>query len=152
MSNGNINDQFNLPPVVDRPPQAHKPAKAKLNTNPYTNERRVWLMLERGPHIPPTGQFFGYTAEVPQNDGTNHRIAREFMLKPGEKAWVPEGLVNVLNDAVESVPIKDTDDRITHYEDRLRFSYRLFVNDPMPEGWVQPDAPLPALDELAEAA
>jgi hypothetical protein len=125
------------PALVDRPPVVPKP-KLSYEANPYRNEPRVWITLERSDRIPPTGQFFGYCAEVLQADGVSkHKIAREFILKPGEKAWVPQGLLDVLNNAVESVPVKDAEDRVTHYEDRLRFSYRIH-NDPPPEGWVQP--------------
>lgn len=127
------NSAFHTAPVIDRPAP-----KRKIETNPYKNEKRVWIVLERSDRIPPTGQYFGYTAEVEQLYGTKHRTPREYILRSGEKAWVPEGLVNVLNDAVESVPVKDAEERVVGYEDRLRFSYRI-VKDPPPEGWVQPD-------------
>lgn len=142
-----VNSGFDVPEaVVTRPPAP----KRKFISNPYLNENRVWVRLEHSDKIPPTGQFFGYTAEVEQSDGKGGtmlvRTPREFILKPGEPAWVPEGILNVLNDAVESVPVKGSDGvTISHWEDRLRFAYVVLRNKPAPEGWVQPN-------EIKEAA
>lgn len=122
-------------PIIDRPPPVRAAASGGP-VNPYRSEPRVWIILQRGPHIPPTGQFFGYTGAVKQHDGSVHRMHREYVLVPGKAAWVPKGIVDILNNAVEDVPVKNEDDQVIGYEPRLRFSYQI-ANLPPPEGWVQ---------------
>lgn len=78
-------------------------------------ERRVQIILEENENIPPTGQFFGV-----QGKG--------FVLRAGESASVPMSLINILNTAVMSVPVKDQGDRVVGYRDRLRFPYRLMLD------------------------
>lgn len=129
-----INAVF-APPVVDRPPVALP--KARGPVNPYRSEPRVWITLQRGEHIPPTGQYFGYTGEVKQHDGTTHRMHRDFILVPGKPAWVPQGLIDILNNAVEEVPIKNDDDQVVGWEPRLRFAYQPDFRTPPPEDWSQ---------------
>jgi hypothetical protein len=69
-------------------------------------------VLEDNENIPPTGLFIGHNG-------------RGFILRSGEKAMVPEELLNVLNDAVWSAPIVDEATRqIIGYRKRLRFPYR----------------------------
>lgn len=129
-----VNEAFSAAPLIDRP----APVKKARSTNPYKNEKRVCITLERTDKIPPTGQFFGYTAEVEQVDGSKHRVSREYILRPGEKAWVPEGLTNVLDDAIESVPVLGGDGTsVVGYEDRLRFPYRIHVNEVMPAEYAE---------------
>ncbi len=72
---------------------------------------RVRIVLEENDQIGPSGQFFGA-------DG------RGYMLRPGEEADVPESILNILDTAVMSVPVKDGSDTVTGYRDRLRFPYR----------------------------
>lgn len=78
-------------------------------------EKRVKIMLEESENIPPTGQFFGV-----QGKG--------YVLRAGEVAEVPMSLVNILNTAIMSVPNKDQGDRVVGYRDRLRFPYRLVLD------------------------
>lgn len=137
------NMDFELPPLIDKPPAV---IKAKAPFNQYRNEKRVCITLERNKEIPPTGQFIGYTAEVELEDGTMHRVSREFILVPGKKAWVPEGLCNVLNDAIQSVPVLGGDGTlVVGYEDQLRFPYRVHTNEPVPPEYTEGQA-------IAEAA
>jgi hypothetical protein len=105
----NADDEDELPGKVINTPPKRKAAPVVLK-EPY-----VWIILEEPAdnRIPPTGQFIGLQG-------------RTWYLKPGVKAFVPEALCNVLNDAVESVPVVDPDSlKVTHYRDRLRFPYRL---------------------------
>ena len=83
----------------------------KLDTRTQNTERRVKILLEDNADIPPTGQFFSING-------------RAYILRPGEEADVPEELLNVLNDAVTSVPIVQ-DTKIVGFRDRLRFPYRV---------------------------
>lgn len=78
-------------------------------------EKRVRILLEENDNIPPTGQFFGV-----QGVG--------YVLRPGEAADVPMSLVNILNTAVMAVPVVDSGQRIVGYRDRLRFPYRLVLD------------------------
>jgi hypothetical protein len=73
--------------------------------------RRVKILLEETSEIPPTGQFIGY-------NGVG------YVLRPGEAADVPEGLLNVLDNAVMSVPIVNGD-QVVGFRDKLRFPYRV---------------------------
>lgn len=84
-------------------PVAVKPAKALA--------KNVRILLEESDEIPPTGQFFSV------ND-------RSYVLRPGEPADVPEELVEVLDNAIQDVPIKHGD-KIMGYKQRLRFPYRV---------------------------
>lgn len=78
-------------------------------------EKRVRIILEENDNIPPTGQFFGV-----QGKG--------YYLRAGEVADVPMSLINILNTAVMSVPNKDQGDRVVGYRDKLRFPYRLVLD------------------------
>jgi hypothetical protein len=79
-------------------------------------ERRIKIILEENEHIPPTGQFFGV-----QGKG--------YILRSGEVADVPLSIVGILNTAIQSVPVKDSGDRVVGYRDRLRFPYRIITAD-----------------------
>ena len=77
--------------------------------------RRVKIILEETAEIPPTGQFIGF-------NGVG------YVLRPGEAAEVPEGLLNVLDDAIMSVPIINGD-TVVGYRDKLRFPYRVLERE-----------------------
>lgn len=97
---------------VGAPVREIKRAASKKVSAPKT-ERWFTILLEENDNIPPTGQFFQVNG-VP------------YVLKPGEKVSVPESLINVLNDAVMSTPIIDSDNMVIGYRDRLRFPYRQY--------------------------
>jgi len=84
-----------------------KPARA--------SEKRVRIMLEESDEIPPTGQFFSV------ND-------HAYILRPGEEADVPEELVEVLDNAIQEMPIMQGD-KIMGFRKRLRFPYRILARD-----------------------
>ena len=79
------------------------------------SKKRVTIILEDNPEIPPTGQFLSVNG-------------RAYVLRSGEKADVPEELLSVLNDAVMSVPVV-VDDKVVGYRDRMRFPYRVLARD-----------------------
>lgn len=79
-------------------------------------ERRVKIILEENDQIPPTGQFFGA-----QGKG--------YILRPGEVADVPMSIISILNTAVMSVPVLDSGQRVVGYRDRLRFPYRVILDE-----------------------
>lgn len=76
------------------------------------NERRVRIVLEDNDAIPPGGQFV-------QVDG------RPFLLVPGYEVEAPVSLLDVLDHAVMSVPVKDENHTVIGYRDRLRLPYRV---------------------------
>lgn len=87
-------------------------SKAVVNANTVSDDK-VTIYLEENDAIPPTGQFL-------QVNG------RSFMLRPGETVEVPRVLLNILDQAVQSVPVVDRlTQQVVGYRDRLRFPYRL---------------------------
>lgn len=90
-------------PRTARAPQT--PAKGLPKT--------VRIILEDNEGIPPTGQFFGL-------NGTG------YILQPGVPADVPQGIVDILNNAVMSTPIREPQtNRVIGHRDKLRYSYRV---------------------------
>lgn len=76
-------------------------------------EKLVRIVLEENDNIPPTGQFFGLNG-------------RTWMLRPGDEADVPMGLISILNDAVQAVPqIDQATKQVIGYRNKLRFPYRV---------------------------
>lgn len=75
-------------------------------------ERMFTIILEESDGIPPTGQFVGVNG-------------RSYMIRPGEEVTVPESVLEVLNDAVSSVPQTDGNGNVVNYRDKQRLPYRL---------------------------
>lgn len=90
-----------------------EPAAAASGQTPAKGmSERTWIQLEENEEIPPTGQFFGH-------NGTG------FLLKPGEAAYVPNYIIEILDHAIMSVPVVDpTTRRVIGHRDRMRFPYR----------------------------
>jgi|SRR6056297_1145906 len=91
-------------------PAAKKPAAKKRTTKPKSD--RVEILLEENDDIPPTGLFLGLNG-------------RGFMLRPGEKASVPIGIVEILENAVTSTAVLDpATKQVIGYRDRLKYPFR----------------------------
>lgn len=82
---------------------------------------RIRIQLEDNVNIPPGGQFFQVGGSNP--DGT--RFLHSYLLKPSVPANVPEDLVEILNNAMGSVPVLDDQQSVIGYRDVLRFPYRV---------------------------
>ena len=79
---------------------------------PVSKPKKTRIILEENDNISPSGQFFQLNGEA-------------YMLRPGVEVDVPEGIIEILDHAVESRPVIDPQSRqVTGYRDRLRFPYR----------------------------
>jgi hypothetical protein len=99
-------DVLAAPPPVRARAAPPKTAKAKAV------EPRIRIMLEDNDQIPPGGQFVSA-------DG------RAFLIQAGYEVNVPYSVLDVLDHAIMSVPVKDRNDTVIGYRDRLRFPYRV---------------------------
>lgn len=89
----------------------------KMGSNiPRSLPSKVRIMLEDTERIPPTGQFFGVNGA-------------SYMLRAGEPALVPRGIVDILDNAVESHPIKNSANQIVGSRNRHRFPYRILRDE-----------------------
>jgi hypothetical protein len=87
------------------------PAGLDSNLAPE-KEQMVRIILEESDKIPPTGQFFGING-------------KGYMLRAGEVALVPRGIIDILDNAVESAPVmQGGTGKIIGYRKRHRFPYR----------------------------
>ena len=83
------------------------------SATPVSKPKTTRIILEENDNISPSGQFF-------QLNGV------AYMLKPGVEVDVPEGIIEILEHAVESKPVIDPQTRqVTGYRDRLRFPFRI---------------------------
>lgn len=89
-------------------PKGRKRVVAESDEN-----KRIKIILEENENIPPTGQFFGL-------NGTG------YLLRAGEIAEVPQGIVDILDHAVQMVPVVDpiTKQPVDH-RPKHRFAYRV---------------------------
>jgi hypothetical protein len=75
----------------------------------------VTIVLEDTDRINPTGQFFGING-------------KNYILRSGEEAKVPRGIVDILDNAIEAHPIKNHANQIVGTRNRHRFPYRVVRN------------------------
>ena len=81
---------------------------------PIGMPKLVKIMLEEGAEneIPPTGQTVSLNGKA-------------YIIRPGEEVMVPPGVVEILENAVMSTPIKDPQTmKVIGYRKRLRFPFR----------------------------
>jgi hypothetical protein len=78
----------------------------------FAEEARTWIIVEENEDIPPTGLPIGHNGDT-------------FLVKPGEPVEVPERILNVLDDAIISVPVREPGtQRVIGHRERMRFPYR----------------------------
>lgn len=88
--------------------KARKPRAATV-----TGPKKVRIRLEDSPEIPPTGLFLGH-------NGIG------YVIEAGKEVDVPEFLLEILDNAVMSVPVMDPNtQQVVDYRNRLRYPYQV---------------------------
>lgn len=95
----------NTAPVVQK---AEAPEKVAVVTPP----KRITIILDENENIPPSGQFFGINGA-------------SYMLKPGVAVPVPEGILDILEAAVISVPVLEGGRMTGRFRNRHRFPFQI---------------------------
>jgi hypothetical protein len=88
--------------------EQNQPQTKRLGKLPET----IRISLEDNDKIPPTGQFIGINGKA-------------YMLKAGQEVDVPIGIIEALDNAVESVPELNASNQVVGWRSRLRFPYRV---------------------------
>lgn len=89
------------------------PKIQKAKVGPQGLPKTMRIILEDSDSIPPTGLFLSLNGKA-------------YMLRAGEPADVPLGLIEILDHAVESTPQIDPATRqVLGYRDRLKYPYRV---------------------------
>jgi hypothetical protein len=92
--------------------RVEEPPKPKVAVR---NRMAGWpqIILEENDDIPPVGQFFGLNGE-------------SYILRTGVMASVPQGIVDILDNAIVTVPHRDPNTlQVIGWKDKLRYPYRL---------------------------
>lgn len=91
-------------PAQTVPRKGWKPAKV--------SNAMVDIVVSENEDIPPTGLFIGLNG-------------KGWLIRPGEKVSVPQGIVDILDNAITSVPQVDPGSRqVVGYRDRMRYPYQ----------------------------
>lgn len=98
-------------------PQAAAAPKARRTKKA---EGRTWIKLEESADIPPTGLPIGINGDV-------------VMIMAGEPVHLKNEYVEILDNAIVSVPQRDAQERVVGYRERHRFPYTKVDAPPSPE-------------------
>lgn len=83
--------------------------KSKATPKPKT----VRIILEENDNIPPTGLFVGENG-------------RGYLIRPGEEVDIPTGVLEILTNAVVSVPTIDPQSlQVIGYRDKMMYPHRI---------------------------
>lgn len=89
--------------------------EVRVLSKPVGLPASVRIVLEESEDIPPTGLFIGHNG-------------RSYLVRCGEEVNVPLGVLGILDDAIVSVPIRDSGNRVVGTRQRRRFNYRRVVS------------------------
>jgi hypothetical protein len=78
------------------------------------NTGRTWIVLEENIDIPPTGLYVS---------GNGH----SYMIRAGEEVFVPNLVIEILNNAITMVPVLDQSQKVVGHRKKMRFPYRLIT-------------------------
>jgi hypothetical protein len=110
----------NLTLQTGKPPAGLTPNPNVLPKANYSGQKKVRIVLEDNDNIPPTGQFFGHNG-------------RTYMVQSGVEVDVPMGIIDILNNAVTTVPIIDPKSlQVVGFRHRQRLPYRMVAPVPVP--------------------
>lgn len=91
-------------------------ARALERAKPNMRPGRTTIMLEENENIPRGGQFFGINGA-------------SFLLKPGIEVSVPNGIIDILNNAEMSVPVVNSEYlQVVGWRRKLRYPYRVIAS------------------------
>jgi hypothetical protein len=97
--------------LAEGPAEDDAPAK-KQPRKPRKPKGYVRILLEESEEIPPSGLFLSMNGN-------------SYLLQPGVEADVPQGVVDILENAIMSVPrIDPSSKRVVGYKNRLRYPFR----------------------------
>lgn len=99
-----------IPPA--RKPRAAKPPEEAKPSQAVGMPERKKIILEENENIPPNGLYIGL-------NGVG------YILKPGEVANAPIGVIDILEHAIEMTPVLDaTTRRVVGHRQKQRFPFR----------------------------
>ncbi len=91
-------------------PRATRAPRLKVPAQGLPQTKRV--ILEESDDIPPTGLFVSLNG-------------KGYLIKPGEEVDLPLGVIEILDNAVMSTPVRSATNEVIGYRDKTRFPYRL---------------------------
>ena len=102
--------------VADKKPSNRSGAPKKPMAGESKAEETLYeITLHDSDEIPPNGQFIGLNG-------------KQYLLKPGVRTAVPRGVLDILNNAVHSVPERDETMRIIRWRDAPRLPFTLHLD------------------------
>lgn len=101
----------------DAPVQKVRRVRAQKAASPIpttvVSNKYVKIQIEENEHIPVSGMFISLNG-------------RGYLVKPGVPVDVPPGVLEILSNAVEKMPVVDPQTRqVVGYRDRMRYPYRV---------------------------
>jgi hypothetical protein len=109
-------EESNLPPAEEPVQQAAPVGVPSGNDTSELGrqraEKKVVIIVEENDHTPPNGHFVGV-------NGVGYQI------QTGKEVTVPLSVLEVLDNAKESVPVTNEEKSVIGYRDRLRVPYRV---------------------------
>lgn len=101
---------------VAAPTDKKAPTRVAAKKSKAESEETLYeITLHDSDEIPPNGQFIGLNG-------------KQYLLKPGVRTAVPRGVLDILNNAVHSVPERDETMRIIRWRDAPRLPFTLHLD------------------------